>query len=57
MRDEKGGEAEAVAQTHQLFEDLALRDDVEGGGRLVEDDDLRVESERHRDHRALAHPA
>ena len=41
----------------QLLEDLVLDDDVEGGGRLVGDDQLRAAGERHGDDRALAHPA
>ena len=31
-------EAEPVAQSHELFEDLALGDHVERGGRLVQDE-------------------
>ena len=42
---------------HELLEDLALRDHVEGGGRLVEDEHLRLERQRHRDHGPLAHAA
>ncbi len=39
------------------LEDLRLDHDVEGGRRLVADDDGRVAREGHRDHRPLAHPA
>ena len=51
------GEAEPLAQLHQLLEDLPLGDHVQGGGRLVHDHDLRVQRQRHRDHHALPHPA
>ena len=49
-----------VAVAVQLFDqlqDLRLDRDVEGGGRLVGDQDLGLERQRHRDHRPLAHPA
>ena len=39
------------------LQDLGLDHDVEGGRRLVADDDRRVAGEGHRDHRPLAHPA
>jgi hypothetical protein len=39
----------------QLLEDLVLHDDVEGGGRLVGDDQLRAARQSHGDDRALAH--
>ena len=40
-----------------LLQDLALHDHVERGRRLVEDDELGLERERHADDHALAHPA
>ena len=55
MSDEEGGESKPVTQSHQLLEDLALGDHVERGGRLVEDHDLRLQGERHGDHRPLPH--
>ena len=55
MRDEQRREPEPVAKPDQLLEDLSLRDDVEGGRRLVEDHHLGFERERHRDHRPLPH--
>ena len=41
----------------QHFEDLSLDRDVQGGRRLVCDQELRLARERHRDHRPLPHPA
>ena len=38
-------------------QDLPLHHHVERGGRLVHDDDLRLECQRHPDHHALAHAA
>ena len=46
-----------LAQLDQLGQDLPLHHHVERRGRLVHDDDLRLEGERHRDHHALAHAA
>ena len=44
-------------QVHDQVEDLGLDGDVERGGRLVGDQQLRVAGQRHRDHRALPHAA
>ena len=44
-------------QLTQQVEDLRLDRDVERRRRLVGDQQLRLARERHRDHRALAHPA
>src|SRR4029453_4732349 len=41
----------------QQVEDLGLDGDVEGGRRLVGDQQLRLAGERHGDHGPLAHPA
>src|SRR5436305_10300682 len=57
VRDEEDGEAEVPLQLLDLLEDLALHDDVERRRRLVEDDELGIEREGHRDDHALAHPA
>ena len=38
-------------------ENLRLNRDVERGGRLVGDEQLRLARQRHRDHHPLAHPA
>ena len=57
MRDEEDREAEVALERLDLLEDLALHDDVERGRRLVHDDQLRLERERHRDDHALAHAA
>ena len=41
----------------QQVEDLRLDGDVEGGGRLIRDQQARGAGDRHRDHHALAHAA
>ena len=62
-----GDDAEVVAHEQQRhaalalqlgeqLEDLRLDGDVERGRRLVGDEHLRVERERHRDHHPLPHP-
>ena len=55
--DEEGGEAQTVAELHQLLEDLPLGHHVERGGRLVQDHQLGVEGQGHADHGALTHPS
>src|SRR5207302_6537503 len=50
-------EAEPLPQLPQQVDDRALREDVERGRRLVEDDDLGLEHERERDEHPLLHPA
>src|SRR5262249_10192363 len=57
VRDEEDGEAELALDLPDLLQDLSLHDHVEGGRRLIEDDELWLERERHRDDHALAHPA
>ena len=52
--DEQHGHAEAALQILQKLEDLRLHGDVERGGRLVGDQQVRLVGERHRDHHALA---
>ena len=47
----------SLLQRLDLLEDLPLDDDVEGRRRLVHDDQLRLQRERHGDDHALAHPA
>ena len=44
----------ALLQVADQLQDLRLRRDVERGGRLVGDQQLRLERQRHGDHRALA---
>ncbi len=46
-----------LLQPQQQVEDLRLDGRVERGGGLVGDDQLGLEGERHRDHRALPHAA
>ncbi len=49
--------AELAAQAGHDFEDLRLDGDVERGGWLVGEEELRVAGKRHGDHHALAHAA
>ena len=55
--DQDQRQPEVPAQLLEQLQDLRLDHDVERGRRLVADHDRRVAGERHRDHRALAHPA
>ena len=57
VRDEEDCEAEVLLERLDLLQDLALDDHVERGRRLVHDDQLRLQRERHRDDHALAHAA
>ena len=57
VRDEDDRHAAVVAELAEDFENLGLDRDVEGGGRLVGDQQLRVAREGHRDHHALLLPA
>ena len=57
VRDEEHGEPEVPLERLHLLQDLALHHDVERRRRLVHDDELRLEGERHRDDHALAHAA
>ena len=54
MGDEQHRHAEPGLQILQHLEDLRLHGDVERGGRLVRDEQVRAVGERHRDHHALA---
>ena len=47
VRDQHDRGAELVAAAAQQVEDLGLHGDVEGGGRLVGDDDPGLEHQRH----------
>jgi hypothetical protein len=57
VRDHYDRGVELALQTLDQLEDLRLDRDVERGGRLIGDQQLRVVCQRHRDHRALAHAA
>ena len=57
VRDEDDRGAGLLAQRAHQVEDLRLDRDVERGGRLVGDQQLRPARQRHRDHHALAHAA
>ena len=52
--DEQDRRPGALLQPAQQVEDLRLHRDVEGGGRLVGDEQLRVHRQRHGDHHTLA---
>ena len=52
--DEQHGHAEPGLQLLEKLEDLRLDGDIERGGRLVGDQQVRLVGERHRDHHALA---
>ena len=52
--DEQHRHAEALLQVGEESEDLRLDGDVEGGRRLVRHQQIRLASERHGDHDALA---
>ncbi len=52
--DQKDGEAELLLQPVQQPQDLRLHGDVERGGRLVGDQQLRIAHQRHGDHHPLA---
>ena len=57
VRDEHdGGPDLAVQRPHEL-QDMRLHDDVEGGGRLVHQEHVRLAAERHGDHDPLLHAA
>ena len=53
VRDEEDRHAALVAELAEDVEDLGLDRDVERGGRLVGDQQLRIAREGHRDHHAL----
>src|SRR5579883_1121750 len=55
--DENERHAALALQRQQQIEDLRLDRDVEGGRRLVGDEEARVAGDRHGDHDALVHAA
>ena len=55
--DQDHRQAPLLVEVLNQLHDLRLDRDVEGGGRLVGDQDPGLEGKGHRDHRALAHPA
>ena len=57
VSDEDDREAELVPQVLQLLKDLTLGDHIQRRRRLVHDDDLRPQRQRHRDHDPLPHAA
>ena len=52
--DQQHRHAEALLQVLQQLQDLGLDGDVEGRGRLVGDQEVRLVGERHGDHDPLA---
>src|SRR5436309_2356717 len=57
MGDDHHREVQFTLQIADFSEDPVLHDDVQGRRGLVRDDEVRLAGERHRDHRALLHPA
>ena len=57
MRDQDGRHAAPFGQFDDQVHHRLLRRDVEAGGRLVRDQELRIAGQRQRDHDALAHAA
>jgi len=53
VRDEEVGHPQSALQWRERVEDLRLHRDVEGGGRLVADDELRLDRQRAGDRDAL----
>ncbi len=54
MRDQHDRHPETLLQRLQKIKDLGLDRNVEGGGRLIRYQDVRLVRERHGDHDALA---
>ena len=57
VRDDDQRDVELARQVLHQLQDLRLDGDVERGGRLVGDDQLRIAGKPDRDHHALAHAA
>ena len=55
VRDEEHGESELVAQLVEQIENLLLDGDIERGGRLVGNEELRAVDDGHGNHHALPH--
>ena len=55
MADQHHRHAGLALQIAQQGQDLRLRRDIQGRGRLVRNQQARLAGQRHRDHRALAH--
>ena len=52
--DEQDRHRQALAEVVDEVEDLGLDGHIEGGGRLVGDQELGLTGQRHRDHHPLA---
>ena len=57
MGDQQHRYIEVALQRLHQFEDLRLDRDIERGGRLIGDQELRLADQRHGDHHALAQAA
>ena len=57
VRDEQHGEAKLGTKFGEQFKNLGLDGDIEGGRRLVCNQQLRTVHDGHSDHNALSHPA
>ena len=56
VRDKDRGETQLRLEPAQELDDRPLRQDIERGGRLVEDEHLWIEQQAHRQQDPLAHP-
>ena len=56
VADEDHRHTQPPLQVGQQIDDLGLYGDVEGGGRLIRDEDGGLACQRHGDHRPLLHP-
>ncbi len=57
VSNEKHGHATRLAQPIEDFQDLGLNGHIQGGRRLIRNQQFRLSAQRDRDHHALAHPA
>ena len=56
VRDEHDGRSDLAVQRPHELQDVRLHDDVEGRGRLIHQEHVRLAAERHGDHDPLLHP-
>ena len=57
VRDQEHAHLPLVDEPAEQIDDARLRRDIERRSRLVGDQDIRVDGDRHRDHHALTHSA
>ncbi len=56
VRDQEDGHAHVGLQGSQQVENLGLNGHIEGGGRLIRDEQVGAAGEGHGDHHPLLHP-